>query len=390
MAKKQTRSAFVVCVANDGCDALQVWKRYRVLPDANAEGEGYWRVVDESGEDYLYPAVRFVAVEFPAAVAKKLLAAGKFGGVRATRETHAFAAEVFEGVVSRGAAKACHPSGPASIYVIRRTFLRRTRECGHKRGSHDRGRSSARIPPEGAAMASKMLAEWKSAKQQFETVAERKAPKKTFLGIRYSGIEPALKKCDEIANERTGNNSATKLRTELAKLQQKVGEYINLLDDEIAKQPEKNTLYKALKALKAKAAEFEPHYDVFIKEHETAADPLDGLKTTAHPKVLKAIAHAVAAIKRVSANPTVAAYDAEFDTSGGSAGRTLVTALQAVQQTGGHPKYDAKAWMEKLTPWANPSGKHKVSLPTGTSREEVLETIKEFARLVKDLKSEAT
>ena len=73
--KKQRRPKFAVCVANEGCDDLQVWKVYRLLPDAAAAAEDYLRVVDDSGEDYLYPASRFVAVEFPAAVEQKLLAA---------------------------------------------------------------------------------------------------------------------------------------------------------------------------------------------------------------------------------------------------------------------------------------------------------------------------
>jgi len=75
MAKMQTRPKFVLCVASEGCDDLQVWKLYRVLPDSAAATEGYLRVVDESGEDYLYPASRFVPVEFPAAIEQKILAA---------------------------------------------------------------------------------------------------------------------------------------------------------------------------------------------------------------------------------------------------------------------------------------------------------------------------
>jgi hypothetical protein len=75
MAKKQSRPKFAVCVANEGCDDLQIWKLYRVLADATAAAEGYLRVVDESGEDYLYPATRFVVVEFSAIVEQQILAA---------------------------------------------------------------------------------------------------------------------------------------------------------------------------------------------------------------------------------------------------------------------------------------------------------------------------
>ena len=75
MTAKPDRPTFAVCVANDGCDDLAVWKLYRLQPDADAEGEGYIRVIDESGEDYLYPAGRFVQVQFPPTVSRKILAA---------------------------------------------------------------------------------------------------------------------------------------------------------------------------------------------------------------------------------------------------------------------------------------------------------------------------
>ncbi len=56
---------FGICVKNDGADDLEVWKVYRVVPDRRAATEGCLRVVDESGEDYLYPADYFVFVELP-------------------------------------------------------------------------------------------------------------------------------------------------------------------------------------------------------------------------------------------------------------------------------------------------------------------------------------
>jgi len=57
---------YVLCVKNRGYPAaLEVRKVYRVLPDLSAERRGLTRVVDESGEDYLYPAGFFVAIEVP-------------------------------------------------------------------------------------------------------------------------------------------------------------------------------------------------------------------------------------------------------------------------------------------------------------------------------------
>ncbi len=65
---------FAVCVNNDGYPvSLELHKIYRVLPDEDAEPDGDLRVVDESGEDYLYPAGRFVLVNLPQAVEESLL-----------------------------------------------------------------------------------------------------------------------------------------------------------------------------------------------------------------------------------------------------------------------------------------------------------------------------
>jgi hypothetical protein len=56
---------FVLCVDNRGAEDLEVRKVYRVLHDKDAAATGYVRVIDESGEDYLYPAGYFVVVELP-------------------------------------------------------------------------------------------------------------------------------------------------------------------------------------------------------------------------------------------------------------------------------------------------------------------------------------
>ena len=74
--KKQKEIKFAVCVNNAAYPAsLELHKIYRVLPDADAEADGDMRVIDESGEDYLYPAEFFVRIELPQAVAKSLLRA---------------------------------------------------------------------------------------------------------------------------------------------------------------------------------------------------------------------------------------------------------------------------------------------------------------------------
>ena len=65
-----------MCVRNAGYPAsLEQNKIYLALPDEEAERHGQVRVVDESGEDYLFSADRFVAIDVPAAVRASLLKA---------------------------------------------------------------------------------------------------------------------------------------------------------------------------------------------------------------------------------------------------------------------------------------------------------------------------
>ncbi len=61
----------VVCVHNEGNEvSLQLWKIYKPLRDDNARSEGFFRIIDESGEDYLFPEEDFVAIELPAELKK--------------------------------------------------------------------------------------------------------------------------------------------------------------------------------------------------------------------------------------------------------------------------------------------------------------------------------
>jgi hypothetical protein len=65
---------FVICVKNDDYPAsLQLWKVYRVLPDEKGKRHNMIRVIDESGEDYLFSANNFVPVELPKAAESALL-----------------------------------------------------------------------------------------------------------------------------------------------------------------------------------------------------------------------------------------------------------------------------------------------------------------------------
>jgi len=72
MKKQKAVIRFVLCIRNDGCDDLELRKVYQVIADPDASEEGYIRIIDESGEDYLYPADYFVPVELPMDAAKAL------------------------------------------------------------------------------------------------------------------------------------------------------------------------------------------------------------------------------------------------------------------------------------------------------------------------------
>lgn len=70
------RRQLVLCVDNAGYEvSLESRKFYVALADADAEAHGQLRVIDESGEDYLYPASRFTEVPLPLPVRRRLLRA---------------------------------------------------------------------------------------------------------------------------------------------------------------------------------------------------------------------------------------------------------------------------------------------------------------------------
>lgn len=71
---EQKRKKYVICVKNQEADDLQLRKIYEVLPDELAPDDETIRIVDDSGEDYLYPADYFVAVNLPRTVEKAVFA----------------------------------------------------------------------------------------------------------------------------------------------------------------------------------------------------------------------------------------------------------------------------------------------------------------------------
>ena len=76
MKQDNQKRHFVICVTNEGYQAsLEVRKIYEVVPDRSAGEHGLVRVIDESGEDYLYPEAYFIAIDLPQSAEKALMLA---------------------------------------------------------------------------------------------------------------------------------------------------------------------------------------------------------------------------------------------------------------------------------------------------------------------------
>ena len=70
------RRRFALCIDNTGYKVSLIPKKiYEIIPDEEAAKDDFLRIVDESGEDYLYHISHFVLVEFPVEVEKVLVAA---------------------------------------------------------------------------------------------------------------------------------------------------------------------------------------------------------------------------------------------------------------------------------------------------------------------------
>ena len=73
---KQNLPEFVVCINNSDYPAsLELHKIYRVIVNKDIAEEGDIRIIDESGEDYIYPSSYFVPIQVPQTVEKSLLRA---------------------------------------------------------------------------------------------------------------------------------------------------------------------------------------------------------------------------------------------------------------------------------------------------------------------------
>ena len=75
MDTSPNNAEFAICISSRGYDDLQQRKIYQLLSDDSAASHDYVRVIDDSGEDYLYPASRFVLFQFPDKIAEQLVIA---------------------------------------------------------------------------------------------------------------------------------------------------------------------------------------------------------------------------------------------------------------------------------------------------------------------------
>ena len=72
MSEKERQ--FAVCIRNDGYEeSLEPRKIYEILDDSKAHQHGMIRVIDEEGEDYLYPQEWFLSIELPASIEQAVL-----------------------------------------------------------------------------------------------------------------------------------------------------------------------------------------------------------------------------------------------------------------------------------------------------------------------------
>ena len=72
MSRQKRERKLAICIKSEDPDLLTPRKIYEVLPDASAEKSDFIRVIDNEGEDYLYPASCFIFVNFPHEVEKAL------------------------------------------------------------------------------------------------------------------------------------------------------------------------------------------------------------------------------------------------------------------------------------------------------------------------------
>jgi hypothetical protein len=71
-----SKHTFAICIDNEDYEvSLELRKLYEILPDPDAEKHNQIRVIDESGEDYLYPQEFFVIIDLPETIEQQIIRA---------------------------------------------------------------------------------------------------------------------------------------------------------------------------------------------------------------------------------------------------------------------------------------------------------------------------
>ena len=71
---KHQKKQFAICIRNEGAEDIEIRKVYQILPATRAVKDKHLRVIDDSGEDYLYPADYFILLTLPREVERALSA----------------------------------------------------------------------------------------------------------------------------------------------------------------------------------------------------------------------------------------------------------------------------------------------------------------------------
>jgi len=247
--------------------------------------------------------------------------------------------------------------------------------------------------------------EWKATKRKFETITGVKKPSEKVLGMfrKSSGLESALKKCDEqytLVSQKSTRNTLKEADlkgfvTAIADYTKTKTSYLKLVDkaihDDKSIDTEAETKYsKGLQMLKAELEALEKTMESQAAVYDAAIKKLGAVEQTAKNLITAtkgAVARALSACAKIKADPTAEVFNGFFPK----------TARDITQQVGNvgklrekgyeMPGGDTQKLFDALKPWANDG--RKVVVPAKASAEDekrlVLAELREFQLAVKDV-----
>jgi hypothetical protein len=247
------------------------------------------------------------------------------------------------------------------------------------------------------------LDRWEAAKTKFENATGVKKPKpKGFFNsfFNHTGLTTALKETDAVLDElpRTKPEDVPKLLKKgdekIPKLTKAINDYVKVLEkdakDEMADNNGKTDLYKHLKVLSTELKAINAHAINTLESTKITQQTNLSAKEQA-AKMMKtglasACAYAVAAVKKVQAEPTPDTFNKLFKTNDSPGRKVQVQLVNARNQLKeGKLKsldIDPGFLAEKLTPWQSESSPNNV-LPNTATKQDVLNRLEEFKGLLK-------